>query len=244
VAASCCASKISTAPARGTFERAVYEDLAWLGLAWEEPVRRQSEHFAEYAADLDRLESRGLLYPCFCTRREIESALTAPHGPEGAIYPGTCRARDRMERVRRIAAGEPFARRLDLDRALGAVGALSFVEAGSTVVVDPARLRADVGDVVLARKDVPASYHVAVVHDDALQGITLVVRGDDLAFATPLHRLLQALLGLPTPEYRHHRLITDSAGRRLAKRDGAATLHALRAAGVPPAAVRSRLGLA
>jgi glutamyl-Q tRNA(Asp) synthetase len=230
--------------ARPEFETAVYEDLAWLGLAWEEPVRRQSEHFAEYAADLDRLERRGLLYPCFCTRREIESALTAPHGPEGAIYPGTCRVLGATERARRIGAGAPFARRLDLELALAEAGSLTFVEAGTAIDVDPARLRAEIGDVVLARKDVPASYHVAVVHDDALQGVTLVVRGEDLAFATPLHRLLQALLDLPTPEYRHHRLITDEAGRRLAKRDDAATLRALRASGAPPAAVRARLGLA
>lgn len=230
--------------ARPELETAVYEDLAWLGLAWEEPVRRQSEHFGEYAADLDRLASLGLLYPCFCTRREIESALTAPHGPEGVIYSGTCRGLDAAERARRIAAGEPFARRLDLDHALARVGALTFVETGRTIAVDPARLRAEIGDVVLARKDVPASYHVAVVHDDALQGVTLVVRGADLAFATPLHRVLQALLGLPIPEYRHHRLITDATGRRLAKRDQAATLRALRAAGATPAAVRARLGLA
>ena len=241
---------IDQARARPEFEAAIYEDLAWLGLAWEQPVRRQSEHFADYAAALDRLEARGLLYPCFCTRSEIAAALSAPHGPpatsgpEGAIYPGTCRALDAAERARRVAAGAPFARRLDLDRALAAAGPLTFVETGVACAVDPARLRAEIGDPVLARKDLPASYHLAVVHDDALQGVTLVVRGADLAFATPLHRVLQALLGVPAPEYRHHRLITDAAGRRLAKRDAAATLRALRADGATPATVRARLELA
>jgi glutamyl-Q tRNA(Asp) synthetase len=229
--------------ARPEFELGIYEDLAWLGLDWERPVRRQSDHFADYAADLDGLERRGLLYPCFCTRREIESALTAPHGPEGTLYAGRCRDLDAAERARRIAAGAPFARRLDLTRALATVGPLAFVESETTIAVDAARLHAEIGDVVLARKEVPASYHLAVVHDDALQGVTLVVRGEDLAFATPLHRLLQALLDLPAPQYRHHRLITDAAGRRLAKRDAAATLRALRAGGTTPDAVRTLLGL-
>jgi glutamyl-Q tRNA(Asp) synthetase len=160
------------------------------------------------------------------------------------VYPGTCKALDPAERARRLASGAPFARRLDLARALAIVGAPTFAESGVATRVDPTRLHAEIGDVVLARKDLPASYHLAVVHDDALQGVTLVVRGADLAFATPLHRVLQALLDLPTPEYRHHRLITDAAGRRLAKRDAALTLRALRADGVTPADVRSRLGLA
>ena len=226
---------------RAEFERAIDEDLAWLGIEWERPVRRQSEHLAEYAAVLDRLDTMGLLYPCFCTRQEIETALTAPHGPEGAIYPGTCRALDAGERARRTAVGGGVARRLDLTRALALAGPLAFVESGTTVAVDATAMHATIGDVVLARKDVPASYHVAVVHDDALQGVTTIIRGEDLAFATPLHRVLQALLGLPAPEYRHHRLITDPSGRRLAKRDAAVTLRALRAAGVTPAEVRARL---
>jgi glutamyl-Q tRNA(Asp) synthetase len=226
---------------RAELERAIYEDLAWLGIAWERPVRRQSEHLADYAAVLDRLDAMELLYPCFCSRQEIEAALTAPHGPEGVLYPGTCRALDAGERARRIDAGHRFARRLDLGRALALAGSLAYVESGATVAVDAGVMRRTIGDVVLARKDVPASYHVAVVHDDALQGVTIVIRGEDLAFATPLHRLLQALLGLPAPEYRHHRLITDAAGRRLAKRDAAATLRALRAVGVTPAEVRARL---
>ena len=229
---------------RRELEAAILDDLAWLGIRWEEPVRRQSEHLDAYAAALARLDGDALLYPCFCTRREMESALTAPHGPEGSIYPGTCRRLAAAERADRIAAGQRFARRLDLAAALARTGPLAFEESGGVVAVDGERLRRDIGDVVLARKDVPASYHLAVVHDDALQGVTTVIRGDDLAFATPLHRLLQALLDLPTPAYRHHRLITDAAGKRFAKRDGAATLRALRAAGVTPAEVRARLGLA
>ena len=235
---------IDTARSRPELEDAIYEDLAWLGIAWETPVRRQSEHFDDYAATLARLEARGLLYPCFCTRREIESALTAPHGPEGAIYPGTCRARSGSERADLLASGRAFARRLDLGAALAAAGPLTFVESAVAVPVDGAALAAHIGDVVLARKDVPASYHLAVVHDDALQGVTVVIRGADLAFATPLHRLLQALLDLPTPAYRHHRLITDAAGRRFAKRDAAVTLRSLRAEGVTPDAIRARIGLA
>ncbi len=228
---------------RPELEAAIREDLAWLGLRWEEPIRRQSEHLAEYASALARLEAAGLLYPCFCTRREIESALTAPHGPEGSIYPGTCRGLAGAERAARIASGRPYARRLDLAAALARTGPLGFEESGVRVAVDAARLHAEIGDGVLARKDVPASYHLAVVHDDALQGITTVIRGVDLAFATPLHRVLQALLALPTPAYRHHRLITDARGRRFAKRDGAATLRALRKTGVTPAEIRARLGL-
>jgi glutamyl-Q tRNA(Asp) synthetase len=235
---------IDLARSRPELEAAIYEDLAWLGVTWEQPVRRQSEHLADYAADLARLEAAGLVYPCFCTRREIETALVAPHGPEGAVYPGSCRTLGDAKRAARVAAGRPFARRLDLTRALAMAGPLTFVEGGTRVPVEPRRLQAEVGDVVLARKDVPASYHLAVVHDDAWQGITTVIRGTDLAFATPLHRLLQAVLDLPVPEYCHHRLITDAAGRRFAKRDGAMTLRALRAAGTTPAEIRARIGLA
>ncbi|MEO7436436.1 MAG: tRNA glutamyl-Q(34) synthetase GluQRS [Candidatus Binatia bacterium] len=234
---------------RRELEDAIDEDLAWLGIEWETPVRRQSEHLDDYASALDRLDARGLLYPCFCTRSEIarsqiDDALTAPHGLDGAIYPGTCRTASAEARAAQLAAGRPFAWRLDLAAALAAAGPLAFVESGRQVAVDETRLHAEIGDVVLARKDVPASYHVAVVHDDALQGVTHVIRGDDLAFATPLHRLLQRLLDLPTPEYRHHRLVTDAAGKRFAKRDGAATLQALRATGVTPEEIRARIGLA
>ena len=228
---------------RRELEAGIYEDLAWLGVRWEEPVRRQSDHLDDYAADLARLDGAGLLYPCFCTRREIESALTAPHGPEGSIYPGTCRHLGEAERSERVAAGRPYARRLDLAAALARTGPLGFEESGDEVRVDAVRLAREIGDVVLARKDVPASYHLAVVHDDALQGVTVVIRGVDLAFATPLHRLLQALLELPAPTYRHHRLVTDAAGKRFAKRDGAATLRALRESGVTPREIRARVGL-
>lgn len=235
---------IDAARARPELEVAIYEDLAWLGIAWETPVRRQSEHLAEYATALARLDETGLVYPCFCTRKEIEEALTAPHGIAGAVYPGTCRGLGAGARAERLASGRPCARRLDLAAALARTGPLAFEESGARVTVDAARLHAEIGDVVLARKDVPASYHLAVVHDDALQGVTMVIRGADLAFATPLHRVLQALLELPTPAYRHHRLVTDASGRRFAKRDGAATLRALRAAGATPAEVRARVGLA
>jgi glutamyl-Q tRNA(Asp) synthetase len=235
---------VDRARSRPELEAGIYEDLAWLGVTWETPVRRQSEHFDAYAAALDRLEARGILYPCFCTRSEIANALTAPHGPEGAVYPGTCRALAVDARAAAIASGRPYTRRLDLAAALAAVGPLDFVESGERIAIDAARLHAELGDVVLARKDVPASYHLAVVHDDALQGVTHVIRGADLAFATPLHRVLQALLDLPAPAYRHHRLITDAAGKRFAKRDDAVTLRALRAAGVTPAEIRARLGLA
>jgi glutamyl-Q tRNA(Asp) synthetase len=233
---------IDVGRSRAEFEQAIYEDLAWLGLTWEEPVRRQSQHLGEYAAALARLEEQGLVYSCFCTRREIDAALTAPHGPD-PVYPGTCRRLGASERRQRLDEGRPFARRLDLDAALAATGPLTFVESGQTSSVDAARLGAEVGDVVLARKDVPASYHLAVVHDDALQGVTDVIRGQDLAFATPLHCVLQALLGLPAPAYRHHRLITDATGRRFAKRDQAATLRGLRAMGVTPSGLRASFNL-
>jgi glutamyl-Q tRNA(Asp) synthetase len=229
---------------RRELEAEIYEDLAWLGVRWDGPVRRQSEHLDEYAAALARLDAAGLIYPCFCTRREIESALTAPHGPDGSVYPGTCRDLDASARADRVAAGRPYARRLDLGAALARTGPLAFEESGERAPVDASRLAREIGDVVLARKDVPASYHLAVVHDDALQGVTTVIRGVDLAFATPLHRLLQALLDLPFPAYRHHRLITDAAGKRFAKRDDAATLRSLRESGVTPREIRARVGLA
>lgn len=230
---------------RREFEEALIEDLAWLGLSWEIPVRRQSEHLAEYAAVADGLAKRGLLYPCFCTRkdilREIERAGGAPHGSEGPLYPGTCRRLSADERVSRMAAGEDHALRLDLATALETLGGapLEWVDRGRGVVrAEPERL----GDAVLVRKDIGTSYHLAVVWDDAGQGITRITRGEDLLEATHLHRLLQALLGLPTPEYHHHDLVCDAAGRRLAKRDEAETLRSLREAGVRPEDLRRRLG--
>jgi len=225
------------------FEAAIYLDLAWLGLAWETPVRRQSEHLADYRAALDRLAAMGLLYPCFCTRREIAAeiaaAARAPHGPDGPLYPGTCRGLSEAERERRRAAGDPHALRLDVAAAVAASGPLTWHDRGrGTRAAEPALH----GDVVLARKDIATSYHLAVTLDDAAQGVTLVTRGEDLLPATHVHRLLQALLGLPVPDWHHHGLIGDATGRRLAKRDEARAIASLRAAGTSPAEVRALAG--
>ncbi|HWL80282.1 MAG TPA: tRNA glutamyl-Q(34) synthetase GluQRS [Roseomonas sp.] len=226
---------------RPEFRDAILEDLAWLGLNWDGPVRIQSEHLPEYRASLDRLEGMGLLYPCFCTRadiaREVAAIGHAPHGPDGLLYPGTCRRLSIAERAERLASGAPYALRLDMAAALRRVpGPLSFLELGEgRIRCDPARF----GDVVLARKDTPASYHLCVTHDDALQGVTLVTRAEDLRPATDLHRLLQALLGWPAPRYRHHPLLLGPDGRRLSKRDNAPTLAALREAGHRPEEVRA-----
>ncbi len=215
---------------RPEYEAGIREDLRWLGLDFEEPVRRQSEHWDDYRAALARLEAMGLLYPCFCTRKAIQEEVArmtqAPHGPDGALYPGTCRGLGKEDRVRRMAAGEPYALRLDVTRALAqAGGGLTWRD----VTRGEFAARPEIfGDVVLARKETPTSYHLAVVVDDALQNVTLVTRGEDLLEATHLHRLLQALLGLPVPLWKHHRLITDDAGRRLAKRDEARSLRHLR----------------
>jgi len=226
---------------RPEFARAIGEDLAWLGLDWDGAVRVQSAHLGEYRVALDGLAARGLLYPCFCTRadiqREIVASASAPHAPDGsAVYPGTCRHLTGAERARRIAAGGRLALRLDMARALACVATpLTFEEEGEgTIICAPERF----GDVVLARKDAPASYHLCVTHDDAMQGVTLVTRGEDLRPATDLHRLLQVLMGFPPPRYAHHRLLTDAAGRRLAKRDRAMTLRALREQGMAPQEVR------
>lgn len=231
---------------RREFETALLEDLAWLGLTWDEPVRRQSDHLSDYAAAADQLSQRELLYPCFCTRRdilrEIEAAGGAPQGPEGPLYPGTCRGLSADERAARITAGESYALRLDLERALAEVGSgLSWHDENRGEQIAQPEL---LGDVVLVRKDIGCSYHLAVVHDDALQGVTVVTRGEDLFEATHLHRLLQALLNLPTPEYRHHPLLRDDSGRRLAKRDQAESLRSLRERGIDADEVRRRLGFA
>ncbi|GGJ02816.1 tRNA glutamyl-Q(34) synthetase GluQRS [Neoroseomonas lacus] len=224
---------------RPEFTEAILEDLAWLGLDWDGPVRVQSAHLPAYRATLHALSARGLLYPCFCTRadiaREIAASVAAPHGPDGPVYPGTCRRLSADERAARLARGEPHALRLDMQAALATLPApLTFEEAGEgRLGCDPARF----GDAVLARKDVPASYHLCVTHDDALQGVTLVTRGVDLKPATDLHRLLQALMGWPEPSYAHHGLLTDTSGRRLAKRDRAATIRDLRASGASAAEV-------
>jgi glutamyl-Q tRNA(Asp) synthetase len=230
---------------RPEYAAAIEEDLAWLGLDWDGPVRVQSAHLAEYRAALDGLAGRGLLYPCFCTRadiaREVAASAAAPHGPDGALYPGTCRRLSADQRASRLAAGEAHALRLDMERALECVPVLSFAEEGEgRTACEPLRF----GDVVLARKDAPASYHLCVTHDDALQGVTLVTRGVDLKPATDVHRLLQALMGWREPCYAHHALLLDASGRRLAKRDRASTLRDLRGAGRSAAEVRALAGFA
>ena len=242
--------------ARDHFEAAIGEDLAWLGLDWEKPARRQSDHFDDYRAALAKLAGLGVVYPCFCTRAEIraeiERAGAAPHlashlapggqnpvGPDGPLYPGTCRALTGDERAARIEAGEQHALRLDVARAAGIAGPLVWRDLAS----GETEARPEIfGDVVIARKDTPTSYHLAVTVDDHVQGVSLVTRGDDLFHASHLHRLLQSLLSLDVPDYRHHRLITDADGRRFAKRDGSVTLRALREAGHTPQEVRRMTG--
>jgi glutamyl-Q tRNA(Asp) synthetase len=222
---------------RDEFAAAILEDLGWLGVDWDGPVRKQSEHFGDYRRALDRLDALGVLYPCFCTRREIQAEIAraggAPHGTAGPPYPGTCRRLGAEEVVAKLRSGIDYALRLDLSRALALTGPLDWIEGECRRQAEPARL----GDVVLARKEIPASYHLAVTVDDAIQGVTLVTRGEDLAMATHIHRVLQTLLDLPTPRYRHHPLLTDAAGRRLAKRHGAPTIRSMRQQGIPPSEV-------
>ncbi|ARN80020.1 tRNA glutamyl-Q(34) synthetase GluQRS [Methylocystis bryophila] len=232
---------IDLARARPDYEAAIYEDLAWLGLDWERPVRRQSEHFADYAAALERLDAMGLVYPCACTRSEIAKAAGPDplRDPDGApLYPGTCRG-NRRESLREILKAGGVALRLDMAKAMNVLGAeagaLSWREhRRGDIPAHPERW----GDVVLARKDTPTSYHLAVVVDDALQGVTNVVRGADLLPATGLHRLLQGLLGLPAPSYRHHALLLCAEGEKLSKSKSSKTLRDLRAEGMSAAAVR------
>lgn len=228
---------IDRARCRDEYAAAILDDLAWLGLSWDGPVRKQSEHFDDYRAALDQLDAMGVLYPCFCTRREIQAEIAraggAPHGEAGPPYPGTCRGLKAGEVAAKQRSGLDYALRLDLARGLAMTGQLDWVEEGRRQQTDPALL----GDVVLARKEVPASYHLAVTVDDAIQGVTLVTRGEDLATATHIHRVLQAMLGLPTPRYRHHRLLTDAAGRRLSKRNGARTIRSMREKGMSPAEI-------
>lgn len=225
---------------RPEFERDLMEDLAWLGLDWETPVRRQSDHLDDYRAALERLQGMGVIYPCFCTRKDIAAEIAraghAPHGPDGPLYPGTCRHRAETDRAARIAAGAPYALRLDVACAKGLTGPLRWHDRGKGWQEATPEI---LGDVVLARKDTPTSYHLSVTTDDHLQGVTLVTRGEDLFFATHLHRLLQALLGYAVPEWHHHGLLTNERGERLAKRDKAQTLRSLREAGRTPAEVRA-----
>lgn len=246
---------IDTTRCRPEFEAAILEDLAWLGLTWEVPVRRQSDHFADYAAAADRLRRRGLLYPCLCSRKEIAAAVgdrerehgSWPRDPDGApLYPGLCRHRDPEELRRRIAAGEPHAWRLDMAAALAtAPGPHRFIAfdpgGGETeIAARPERW----GDAVSVRKETPTSYHLSVVVDDALQGVTHVVRGTDLEAATDLHVLLQRLLGLPSPRYHHHGLILDPGGDKLSKSRGSEALATWRARGRSAADLRQKLGFA
>lgn len=239
---------------RPEFEAAIYEDLAWLGVEWEQPVRRQSDHFDDYRAALARLDAMGLIYPSFESRAEILAQVSArdahgewPRDPDGVpLYPGMAKTLSASERADRIAVGEPYALRLDVAKASALAGALTWTESGAgpggqsgTVDAHPALW----GDVLLARKDVQTGYHLAVTVDDALQGVTDVVRGEDLFHATSVHRLLQSLLGLPVPRYYHHRLILDAQGCKLSKSTAATGLRELRAGGVTPAAIRRCLGL-
>ncbi len=238
---------------RPEFEEAIHEDLAWLGVAWEEPVRRQSDHFADYAAALERLREKGALYRCFKTRKEIADEIArAPHltpdGPEGPQYTGGALPPDEERAL--MDEGAAYAWRLSMKNARAILGdafdKLSFIEEGCGPKGETGTIKATpeiFGDPVVARKDLGASYHIAAVHDDALQGVTHVIRGEDLFLAAHLHRLLQALLDFPAPVYRHHRLITDDNGKRFAKRDKAATLQAMREGGAKPQDIRARLGL-
>jgi len=231
---------------REKFVTAIFDDLHWLGLRWEEPVLRQSTRFAAYRAALDRLEEIGLLYPCFCTRAdiaaEIARASEAPHGPDGALYPGICRKLGAERRKALLNAGTPHALRLDSRKAAARLPQLTFTETALETNIPDYQIPVHpllFGDVVLARKDVPASYHLAVVVDDAEQDVTLVTRGRDLLPAAHIQRVLQELLALPAPRYSHHRLILDDSGKKLSKRDGAMSLRALRARGVAPQEIRA-----
>lgn len=224
---------------RPIYEAALIEDLGWLGLTWDEPVRRQSDHFDDYRGALARLEAMGVIYPCFCSRKDIAAASSAPHGPDGPLYPGTCRGLSTTEAADKQASGAPFALRLDVAKARALCGTLDFSdERAGRITARPEQL----GDVVLARRETPCSYHLCVTVDDALQGITLVSRAEDLLPATHIHRLLQALLGLDTPDYAHHPIVTDAAGARLAKRDGAVSLRMMREAGMPAPDIRALAG--
>ena len=239
---------------RPEYEAAIHDDLAWLGLEWEQPVRRQSEHFGDYHAAFLTLKGRGVVYPCFCTRKDIAEAIACreaesgrdwPRDPDGApLYPGTCRTVPAAEAESRITAGEPHAWRLDMAAARellpGPHGFRRFDREGreDVVTAEPWRW----GDAVVVRKEIPTSYHLSVVVDDALQGVTHVVRGQDLEAATDLHVLLQALLGLPTPRYHHHGLVLDPTGDKLAKSRQSKSLAELRGEGMTPQAIWRKLG--
>ena len=236
------------------FETAIYEDLGWLGIGWEQPVRRQSEHLSEYRDAVDQLIARGLVYPSFESRAEIarlvalqEAKAPWPRDPDGApLYPGTAKSLPADERARLLQSGAPYALRLDMAAACERAGDLGWIERGAgpdgetgTVAARPQAW----GDVILARRETPTSYHLSVVVDDALQGVTEAVRGEDLFWSTSVHRLLQQLLGLPPSAYRHHRLVLDDEGRKLSKSTLATGLRELRAAGAAPTDIRRLVGL-
>jgi glutamyl-Q tRNA(Asp) synthetase len=238
---------IDQSRARASWEKQIYQDLAWLGLSWPEPVMRQSERLPRYRAALDQLSAMGLTYPCRCNRADIEAAAGAPQegvpqfGPDGRIYPGTCRARAMAD------TGANDVIRLNMQKALQASELRSFQETGTAQegihALDPDQLLTAVGDIILVRRSMGSSYHLSVVVDDADQGITHAVRGEDLFEATQIHVLLQALLGLPTPVYHHHTLIRDEGGKRLAKRDDARAIAKYRAEGASPQDIRGMVGL-
>ncbi len=239
---------------RPEFEEAIYQDLAWLGISWETPVRRQSEHLADYRAALERLENLDLIYPSFESRAEIAALVTQkeevapwPRDPDAApLYPGEARRLAPDARARLLASGTPFALRLDMAAAATRAGGLGWNEQGEGPDGETGSVTAAPqawGDVILARKETPTSYHLSVVVDDALQGITEVVRGQDLFWSTSVHLLLQRLLGLPQPVWRHHRLVLDDSGRKLSKSTAATSLRELRARGATPAGIRRQIGL-
>jgi glutamyl-Q tRNA(Asp) synthetase len=245
---------IDTVRCRPDYEEAIYEDLRWLGMSWQEPVRRQSEHFADYESALAKLEAQGLIYPSFESRAEIAALVEDldrhggwPRDPDGApIYPGRARRLSTAERKRRREAGEPFALRLAMDAAVARAGVLTWTETGAgphgqTGLITAAPQRW--GDIVLARKEAPTSYHLSAVLDDALQGVTDIVRGQDLFWSTSIHRLLQALLALPEPTYHHHKLILDEEGNKLSKSTQSTGVRELRAGGAVPRDIRRRVGL-
>jgi len=239
---------------RPEFEAAIYEDLAWLGISWTTPVRRQSEHFARYREAVEGLSAQGLIYPAFESRAEIarlvaqrEAAAPWPRDPDGApLYPGAAKSLSAGQRQQLIAQGAPYAFRLDMEAALARTTALAWREDGAGPGGEHGSVKASPrawGDVVLARKETPTSYHLSVVIDDALQGVTDVVRDQDLFWSTSVHRLLQSLLGIPQPAYRHHRLVLDGAGQKLSKSTRATALRELRGQGATPADIRGLVGL-
>jgi glutamyl-Q tRNA(Asp) synthetase len=245
---------IDAARCRPEYEAAIYEDLAWLGLVWETPVRRQSDHFAAYREAIEKLSAQGLIYPSFESRAEIarlvearEKAAPWPRDPDGApLYPGTAKSLSPAERQELIVSGAPFALRLDMRAAIARAGHLSWIEQGAGPADETGEVAAQPeawGDVILARKETPTSYHLSVVIDDALQGVTNIVRGEDLFWSTSVHRLLQQLLDLPQPTYRHHPLIRDETGQKLSKSTQATGLRELRAAGATPTKIRQLVGM-